>query len=144
MEKQINVYELKVSLSGDRNIYRILKICGSGTLDELSNLILWSLNFDGEHLYYFKTRNDNTYYYGDPDGGEKSANIKIDRLLLEPKQKLSYLYDFGDEWLFTIAVRKIELTETYVKPYIVESKGTVEQYPDFDDEDEFEDDEYEE
>lgn len=73
---------------------------------------------------------------------EKSANITIDRLHLEPKQKLSYLYDFGDEWRFTIAVRKIELSETYVKSYIVESKGTVEQYPDFDD-DEYED-EYDE
>ena len=140
MKKQINVYELKVSIPEDRNIYRILKICGKDTLNDLSDLILWSLDFDDEHLYYFKTRNDNTYYYGYPDYGEKSADIEIDHLHLGPKQKLSYLYDFGDEWRFTITVRKVEPLDTYIKPFIVESKGIVEQYPDFDDDD---DDEYE-
>lgn len=144
MKKQINGYELKVSISGEKNFHRILKICGKDTLNDLSDLILWSLGFDDEHLYYFKTREDNITYYGYPDYNEKSADIEIDLLNLRPKQKLSYLYDFGDEWFFTITVRKVEPTETYFKSFVAESKGTIEQYPEFDDDDDDDDDEYEE
>lgn len=140
MKKQINVYELKVSIPGDGTFHRILRISGTDTLNDLSDLILMSLNFDDEHLYYFDARNGDPYYYGYPDDGEKSADIALDNLSLRRKQRISYLYDFGDEWRFTITVRNVEPSDTYIEPSIVESKGFIEQYPDFDDDD---DDEYE-
>ena len=129
-----NVYELKVSLTWNRYVYRIVRICGSDTLDNLSDLILKSFGFDDEHLYLFKMECDDNCYYKIADFGEKSTDIPIDDLQLEVKQKLMYLYDFGDEWTFPIVVRKVEPANTYKEPIVVESKGTVEQYPDYDDE----------
>jgi hypothetical protein len=132
MKQQFNIYELKVSLACDRYIYRIVKICDTNTLDDLSDLILASFNFDDEHLYLFKIEDNDECYYMIPDAGEKSTDIPIDQLQLNVKQKLTYLYDFGDEWIFKILVRKVEDTNTYKEPIVVESMGTVEQYTEYD------------
>ncbi|MDF2989063.1 MAG: plasmid pRiA4b family protein [Eubacterium sp.] len=135
MEYRIfNVYELKVSLTWDRYVYRIVRICGTDTLDSLSDLILKSFDFDDEHLYLFEMESNDNCYYKIADFGEKSTDIPIDDLQLEVKQKLVYLYDFGDEWTFSIKVRKVEPTNIYKESTVVESKGTVEQYPGYDDE----------
>jgi hypothetical protein len=40
-----------------------------------------------------------------------STNIEIDRLELEKGQKFSLHYDYGDGWMFTINVQKIEETD---------------------------------
>ena len=47
-------YTLKVYPNGlGKSVYRILKISGSETLDELCRIILDSFDFDDDHLYEF-------------------------------------------------------------------------------------------
>ena len=53
---------------------------------------------------------------------------------LREKQKFSLHYDFGDDWMFTINVQNIQEDIGKTEPYIVKSKGSIEQYPDWDDE----------
>lgn len=72
-------------------------------------------------------------YQSDPEPGERSAKIKIDKLGFKEKQKFSLHYDFGGDWMFVINVQKIQEEAGKCKPCVVKSKGEVEQYPDFED-----------
>lgn len=53
---------------------------------------------------------------------------------LYEKQKIKYLFDFGDEWVFDILVEKIDQEASMApKPRITQVQGkSPEQYPDED------------
>lgn len=59
--------------------------------------------------------------------------MTIDKLELEEGQTFSLHYDFGDDWMFAINIQKIETTKSNFVPIVLKSKGTIEQYPDWDD-----------
>ncbi|MDD3138332.1 MAG: plasmid pRiA4b ORF-3 family protein [Lachnospiraceae bacterium] len=137
MDNFINSYKLKITPDYDKRIYRVIRIYGTDTLDDLSDVILSSFNFDDEHLYLFNMDNmkySENCYNSMPEYGEESSDIPIDNLHLAEKQKILYLYDFGDEWVFRIFVQKIDFESNYNKPLVLEAAGEVEQYPDYDDE----------
>ena len=66
---------------------------------------------------------------------ETETNIKIDKLYLCKGQNFLFHYDFGDDWMFTVHVNKIEEVTGRIKTMLVGEKGSIEQYPDWDDED---------
>ena len=43
-------------------------------------------------------------------------------------------YDFGDDWMFTIHVQKIDEAAAYKEAKVIREKGAVEQYPEWDEE----------
>ena len=58
------------------------------------------------------------------DDGPYADKIKLGSLNLEVKQKLLYLYDFGDEWKFSVQVENISETDTSIlKPIVIEMRG---------------------
>jgi hypothetical protein len=133
-------YTFKVYPSGlGRDVYRLIEISGDKTLDDLCECILETFDFIHEHLYEFcmdnKKYSEYSYEY-DPQDGGPSTDIKIDKLGFEKGQKFSLHYDYGDDWMFTINVQKIEETDDVVKSTLIRSKGEVEQYPSWDDWDE--------
>ena len=71
-----------------------------------------------------------------PECGEPSTRIALDKLHLTKGQNFSLHYDFGDDWMFTIHVQKIEEEEQKKPPVILKERGDVEQYPSWDDWDE--------
>lgn len=78
---------------------------------------------------------DEYNYQSDPEGDEPSAKITLDELGVVEKQKFSLHYDFGDDWMFTITVSKISEVQEDFEPRVIKSKGTIQQYPDWDEED---------
>ena len=134
-------YTLKVyPAGGGRSIYRILEVCGTSSLDALCSAILRAFDFSQDHLYEFcmdnKMYSENSYEYG------SATKKKLDSLYLVKGQKFSLHYDFGDDWMFTISVQKIEEIDKAVRPKMIGGKGELVQYPDFDEDDEYgEDDE---
>ncbi len=80
--------------------------------------------------------------YHHPEGGMSpyADEITIGELYLREGQRMLYLFDYGDEWLFNILLEKIdEGKESNGSPEIIESEGEApEQYPDYEDE-EYED-----
>ena len=74
-------------------------------------------------------------YQSDPEGDEPSADITLDEVVLCKGQKFALHYDFGDDWMFTITVLKISEVQENFKSRIVKSKGSIQQYPDWDEED---------
>lgn len=133
------LYTLKVYPAGmGREVYRVIEISGKETLDRLCETILGAFGFLHEHLYEFCMDNrmySDCSYQSNPEGREPSTRIKIDRLGLSKGQNFSLHYDFGDDWMFTIHVQKIEEESVQKMPSVIKEKGHVEQYPDWDDED---------
>lgn len=133
-------YTLKVFPAGaGRQVYRVIEISGGHSLDDLCRIILSSFDFIDEHLYEFCMDNrmySDYSYQSDPEGDEHSTRVKLDKLGLMIKQKFSLHYDFGDDWMFTITVQNITETEEKTVPKVIKEKGTIEQYPDWE-EDEY-------
>lgn len=130
-------YLLKVTSAENENIFRIIKIDGSNTLDTLSRTILNAFEFDQLHHYMFTIPRK----YGDPDKychpmsetGEHADKVKLDSLDLKARNRFFYLYDFIDEWNFHITVKKIREEEISSVAKVIEASGSLEQYYDYGD-----------
>jgi hypothetical protein len=129
------IYQLRVVYGYDEDIYRVIRICGKNTLDDLSDIILDSFNFDHDHMYLFnmdmEPYGENSYELNHSKK-EKSTNIALNKIIKEEEQMFLYLFDFGDEWVFAIIVENIKSGKCD-KPKIIKSKGKLEQYPDEED-----------
>ena len=102
-------------------------------------IILESFDFIDEHLYEFCMDNrmySEYAYQSDPEGEEPSADITLDEVGLCKGQKFALHSDFVDDWMFAITVSKISEVQGDFKPRIIKVKGSIQQYPDWD-EDEF-------
>lgn len=75
---------------------------------------------------------DEYNYQSETEVDEPSAAITLDELGLVEKQKFSLHYDFGDDWMFAITVKKISEVPEKIKPRMIKSKGNIQQYPDWD------------
>lgn len=131
MSKQ---YSIKVYPAGmGREVYRNIEICGDETLDRLCQIILEAFDFVDEHLYEFCMDNcmysENSYQSDPEEDDDASTDIALDKLKLNKGQKFWLHYDFGDDWMFTITVHKINEVEESFEPRIVKSKGQIQQYP---------------
>ena len=136
-------YTLKVFPAGaGKQVYRVIEMSGEHSLDDLCRIILSSFDFIDEHLYEFCMDNrmySDYSYQSNPEGGEPSTRVKLDKLGLMIKQKFSLHYDFGDDWMFTITVQNITETAEKTAPRVIKEKGAMEQYPDWEeDEDDYE------
>lgn len=135
MKKQ---YLMKVYPAGrGREVYRNIEICGDSTLDELCQIILEAFDFTDEHLYEFcmDNRMYREYNYQSyPEDGGPSTDIALAKLGLCKGQKFSLHYDFGDDWMFTITVSKISEIQEKTETCIIKSKGNIQQYPNWDEE----------
>ena len=144
MSKQ---YSMKVYPAGrGREVYRNIEICGDNSLDQLCGIILEAFDFTDEHLYEFcmdnRMYNDNAYQ-AIPGRNKLSTDRTLDEIGLYKGQKFSLHYDFGDDWMFTIRVSKISEVQGSFEPRIVKAKGSVQQYPDWD-EDEWDEEDWDE
>lgn len=122
-----------------REVYRVIEFPGEETLDELCECILEAFDFVHEHLYEFCMDNrvySEDSYQCDSQGNEPGTDIAVEKIGLVKGQKFSLHYDFGDDWMFVIHVQKIEQTDEKVEPLLIKLKGSVEQYPSWDEWDE--------
>lgn len=100
-------------------IYREVLVDPDITLRALHAVIQAAMGWENAHLYAFaqplratesfwkipnlrKWQKTNRDAWGEPMGND--AKVKLSQLLTAPKQRLLYLYDFGDEWLHTITL----------------------------------------
>lgn len=125
-------FTLKVSHKYQQKIYRIIEVSGNDTLDRLHTIIVDAFGFDDDHLYMFsftrKKYDKNGYYAPGSGGGRSAARVKLGELGLKPRNKFLFLYDFGDEWEFNVAVSKVTELETKVQKKVIESQGELTQY----------------
>jgi hypothetical protein len=110
--------------------WRRIAIPGDAHLDQLAAAILGAFNFDHDHLYCFSYRDrfgrtvdiDHPYLAGDSEHALADA-VKIGDLLLAPGMRLDFLFDFGDQWHFTLHTESIDAGPAIHKPRVLEKHG---------------------
>lgn len=124
------VYRFKVSLRGQKNVWRTIDVLSNQTLEDLHYAIQDAFGWDDDHLYAFFLSGkawDRSTEYIRPEGcgpGARSALVRLDRLGLRPRQRFLYIFDFGDELRHDIQVDKADLPpDGGVYPRIVEVHG---------------------
>lgn len=139
------IYLLRVKLDDFRGVYAEIEAKDTTTYEQLHDVIFKAFERYDEHLYLFTLKDGrlvtspNDWQDGDVLTADKCKLGKS----LKIKDKIKYLFDFGDEWNHTIEVRDIQEKEieTYY-PRIVKIHGEIPpQYPEDDDwdEEEYED-----
>lgn len=118
-------------------VSRVLDIPGTFSLYDLCVEILNSLDFDFDHLFAFTIRKRS--YEGQPFGGSPECEeVTLDSLQLRKGAAFSLWYDFGDDWKFNIKIleKRKESKESSEQAKLVSKRGTVEQYPAFEEDEE--------
>jgi hypothetical protein len=132
---QEGVYQFKVNLG---KIWRRIVIPGAATLNELSDAILESVDFDNDHLHCFEYKNrfgaTARVNHDAMDEPPFSSEVCVGELPLAPGDTLEYTFDFGDNWVFQLMVESIAPPDKKLKrARIIESRGKApQQYPDLD------------
>jgi hypothetical protein len=102
------VYRLKVGLRGAKPpIWRRLEVPADVSLDRLHSIIQVAFGWDGSHLHVFETPFGE---FGRPDpelGHQPADEVTLAQVLPGEREKITYLYDFGDDWRHEILVEKV-------------------------------------
>ena len=119
-------------------VWRLIAMPADATLVDLVDWVLRSVEFDDQdHLYEFIYRDrlgaEARAFHPAMDEGPWADAIPIGTLPIEPGQTMQLVYDFGDNWKFTIKLERVDPPGGKAKaPRILESHGKApEQYPDW-------------
>ncbi|MEL6722563.1 MAG: plasmid pRiA4b ORF-3 family protein [Pseudomonadota bacterium] len=110
MAKQAKKYQIKINLQGAKPpIWRRLWVAPDMTLGQLHDVIQTAMGWHDCHLHQFDVYGE---YYSAPDqelGPDVSdeEDITLAAALQEPKQRITYEYDFGDGWVHEILLEKV-------------------------------------
>ena len=105
-----SIYQLKVTLKGTRPpIWRRLLIASTDNLEDVHIAMQIVMGWTNSHLHEFVCGHD---HYGVPDEELPSdvkdeIDFRLDQILKKEKDKLNYMYDFGDGWEHEIVLEKI-------------------------------------
>jgi len=126
-------YIFKVSLN--KGVWRKIKLSSNHTLEDLHLMIQKAFDFDNDHMYAFymdmKPFSDNAYNCPESDKGPYTDEAVIGDIEIFTKQEFMYLFDFGDQWIFSVKLEEIlENEKEITEPIIIDRKGeSPEQYP---------------
>jgi Plasmid pRiA4b ORF-3-like protein len=103
---------VKVTLAGIRPpIWRRLQVASSIDLRRLHDVIQAAMGWTQSHLYRFEVEDmefgepDPDFDYGPPVRSAKATPLR--RIAPEAGAKLTYVYDFGDNWQHRIVVERV-------------------------------------
>lgn len=128
-ELQSNVkaaYTFKVSLG--KSVWRKIVMSNEDTLRDLHYVIQDAFEFDDDHLYSFFMDgikySKNAFHAEYCDQGPYVSDAIIGNLSLYVGQRILYLFDYGDSWLFTVQLLDIDPEAVLPsRSAIIESKG---------------------
>jgi hypothetical protein len=130
------VYVFKVSVT--KRCWRRIALSADATLDDLVGVILDSIDFDSDHLYEFsyRDRTGRTVQVLSPEAeeGDSADEVQLGALPLEVGDTMKLVYDFGDNWQFTVQLERIDPSGAEGElPRILEEHGRAPvQYPELD------------
>ncbi|MCG8706878.1 plasmid pRiA4b ORF-3 family protein [Brenneria sp. 4F2] len=96
----IKFYQLKVTLIGTTpSIWRQFVVPASITLDRLHDVLQIVMGWEDSHLHQFIFgKKQFTEQQEAPSQGKDEGFVRLYELLKRKGHKLTYLYDFGDDW----------------------------------------------
>jgi len=96
-----SIYQLKISIKGAKPpIWRRVLVKPNITFSELHQNIQDLFDWDDSHLYMFRGKRDD---YEDEECSKQSIQTELKDI----KDKITYIYDFGDDWQHEIVLEKI-------------------------------------
>jgi hypothetical protein len=125
------IYIFKVSLGKP---WRQIAIPSHLDLDFLADIILDAFDFDNDHLYQFSCHQPTgaTLNINHPYVERKpfTDEFTVGELPLQKRGKMTFLFDFGDNWKFDLILEEIQAPDPQLKePKILKSYGKApEQY----------------
>jgi len=135
------LYIFEISIG---SVWRRISISSDQELEVLSDAILEAFDFDDDHMYQFTYTNRKGIIVEvvSPEFGEPplTTDVRVGDLDLSPGDSFYYLYDFGDQWEFTLVLEDIKTNhKKKSKPTLLESYGEApDQYENDEDDYEFE------
>jgi hypothetical protein len=114
------------------------QISSAHSLHHLHEAIQEAFEFNNDHAYAFfmdgRPWSQNAYWDRNAGDSPFADRATVGKLELVNGQKILYLFDFGDEWMFTVRVDEILYSDVPpVRPVVVEKRGDAPvQYPDCD------------
>jgi hypothetical protein len=114
------IIQLKITLQGTRpSIWRRVLVNRKTTFFELHHIIQLAMGWEFEHMFEFRHGDD---WIGEPDeefaamgfGGDRlqdASTLPLDHVFSAVKEKVDYLYDFGDNWHHWIVAEKFLTTD---------------------------------
>lgn len=136
------ILTFKVSPYGESSIARELALAENQTLYNLAEAIVDSFDFDFDHCFGFFSsfekwfRAERAYELFKDVGEEGSPNARgVKKITIAETfsldKKLLFLFDYGDEWKFTVEfISKEESVYNRKYPFLISKTGkSPEQYP---------------
>ncbi|HBV21871.1 MAG TPA: hypothetical protein DEF07_09150 [Nitrosomonas sp.] len=105
-----SIYQLKVTLKNIRPpIWRRFLISSTTNLGDMHLVLQIVMGWANVHLHEFVKENER---YGEPDIEFPSdihdeTEFRLDQILKQEKEKLIYIYDFGDGWEHEVLLEKV-------------------------------------
>lgn len=109
------IYQMKITLKDVKPpIWRRILVKDDITLHAFHKIIQTVMGWTDSHLHEFIVKGVS---YGDPEDGDAldERKFRLNKLRLDEKEKLFYVYDFGDNWQHVILVEKILPIDSSVK-----------------------------
>ena len=143
------VYRFRVKADWDpTSLWRDIRVGGERSLDKFQSTINRSMGLDQDHLWFFGPEEDFwnseiTYvrpgsaerdgFFGGPreiDAGEVTVFEMVQQLGLDERDRICYLFDYGDEWRFYAILKEIDPDgDAKEEPIVVNEKGDkIDQY----------------
>ena len=133
----------RVSLMGNAKVYRDIEMPSSASLHALAQAILTAFDFDFDHAFgFYSGKTPRTLMHTEPkyelfsDLGEETGALSVKRTTVavafpKPRHRLTFLFDYGDEWLFQVALTGTGQKAPKVRyPKVLASQGDApQQYP---------------
>lgn len=112
-------HTLKVTLDDSKPpIWRRISVPSDLTLDVFHEVLQEAMGWTNSHLHTFTTGTDrhgahteailSDWDVSQGEEGTPETEIRLDALLTQPRDRLFYWYDFGDDWHHTILLEKVE------------------------------------
>jgi hypothetical protein len=140
-EARLGAHIFKVTLAGWQggagSIWRRLAVPPGNSLDQLAGAILSAFEFDDDHLYDFRYRDQRgkrrVYNHPYCDEGPFTPEITVGESDLALKDTMHFTFDYGDNWQFEVRLEQIEDEPCRrQQAKVIASAGKApEQYPSF-------------
>ena len=138
----------RASLRG--RLYRDIELPSGGSLEDFAAAIVSAFGFDFDHAFGFYSNFKGDYYRSEEryelfaDLGQADEGVgdvrrtKLSTAFPEGGKKMLFLFDYGDEWLFTVELIGLGRKEPKVAyPRVLKRVGEAPpQYPDLEEDEE--------
>jgi len=146
----MKTYIFKIHLFHDKKVVREVEVLEGSNLYKLAKAIVKSYDFDFDHAFgFFSTISESGYFKSErkyelftdledegiePTGAGSVKKTKTSEVWKNLGDKMLFLFDYGDTWLFVVELIQFGKKEDKKKyPRVVKKVGLApEQYPEID------------